>query len=77
VDKNRRNFLRIILVGGGTFIVGKILSPLFSKSFIKSLDNRLTPRNTNVQAFRVIEDKKVLSVYDDSGEEIFQIDKEA
>jgi len=34
------------------------------------------PNKTNLLGFRVTENKKGLSVYDSSGEEILQIDKE-
>jgi len=71
VDNNRRNFLKIILIGGGTFIAGKVLGPLFSNSLINP------PAKDKSSAFKIVEDKKVLSIYDNSGEEIFQIDKES
>ena len=69
VDKNRRNFLKLMLIGGGTLIVGKIFGPLFSR-----FSDDSSAKNDSA-AFRVIEDKKNLSVYDDSGKEVFQIDK--
>jgi len=82
VDINRRKFLKIILIGSGTFLVGKILEPLFSKSLFSdeplAKTNSLTKINGgDSHAFRVVEDKKSLSIYDNSGEEIFQIDKGA
>ncbi len=59
-------------------MVGKIIGPLFSKLFLDDISakNDSTPANDSV-SFRVVEDKKTFSVYDDSGEEIFQIDKGA
>ena len=65
-----------MLVGVGTFAAGKLLGPLFSKS----LNNQHTSPSPSSDKkdhsdFKVVEDKKVLSVYDSSGEEVFQIDK--
>lgn len=69
VDNNRRKFLKLILIGGGTFIAGKVLGPLFSKL----LEEQSTKNGST--AFQTIDDKTSFSVYDDSGEEILQIDK--
>jgi len=69
VDKNRRQFLKIILIGSGTLIAGKILGPLFSKS------SSILPSKSNSSAFKVLEDNQFLSIYDSSGEEVLQIDK--
>lgn len=74
MDKNRRKFLKIILIGVGTFFAGKILNPFFSKSLDNSSDKKALSKNKS-STFRVIENKKFLSIYDDSGEEVFQIDK--
>ena len=69
MDESRRKFLKIILIGSGTLVVGKIFDPLFSKF----LDNSST--KSEPQAFKVVENKKILSIYDTSGEEVLQIDK--
>jgi hypothetical protein len=71
MDKDRRKFLKIILIGSGTLLAGKVLGPLFSSL----LDDSSTKNDST--AFKVSEDEKNLSIYDSSGEEIFQIDKEA
>jgi len=74
VDKERRKFIKILLIGGTSFIVGKTLGPLFSKFFDSpSADNK----NDSSVAFKVVQDKKKFSIFDDSGEEIFQIDNGA
>lgn len=77
MDKNRRKFLKILLVGSGTLLVGKIFNPFFSKfsdnSFAKTDSSSKT--KTSLGDFEVVENEKKLSIYDDSGEEIFQIDK--
>jgi hypothetical protein len=70
VDKNRRQFLKIILIGSGTLIAGKILGPLFSGS-----PSMVSPRKDSSPAFKVLENEQFLSIYDASGEEVFQIDK--
>jgi len=75
VDNSRRKFLKIILIGSGIFLADKVFSPLsrlLDTSFTKTdVFSKISPRD-----FRIIENKKGLSVYDSSGEEIFQIDKE-
>ncbi len=77
MDKNRRKFLKILLIGGGTLLVGKIMGPLFSKSLDNSVS--ITPDSSDSKKdstpFKLAEDEKSLSVYDEAGEEIFQIDK--
>jgi hypothetical protein len=75
VDKNRRKFLKIILVGVGAFFVGKVLDPFFSKSTNNSSARKEAIKG-KAPVFRVVENNKLLSIYDDSGEEVFQIDKE-
>ncbi len=75
MDNNRRKFLKIILIGGGAFVVGKILNPLFSKFSDSPLAKSDLSIKHEASTFKVIEDKKSLSIYDASGEEIFQIDK--
>lgn len=79
MDTNRRKFLKIILVGSGTLAVGKVLSPALLKFFDgSSTKTDLLPKTkTSFGEFQVVENEKILSVYDDSGEEIFQIDKRA
>lgn len=77
MDKNRRTFLKIILIGSGTLIIGKIFGPLFSKSMDSPLLINEPPLKIKEPQFKVIEDQTILSVYDRYGEEIFQIDKEA
>ena len=78
IDKNRRKFLTVMLIGSGAFLVEKILTPLFSRF----LNSPPTPAKTGLLnktafgGFQVTENKKGLSVYDSSGEEILQIDKE-
>lgn len=82
MDKERRNFLKIILIGSGTLFAGRVLGPLFSKCMENPIV-RIAPREksspqpkTIASAFKIVENEKRLSIYDSSGEEIFQIDKE-
>lgn len=70
MDINRRKFIKILLIGGASFIVGKTLGPLYSKFF----DNTPVVKNDST-LFKIVENAKELSIFDSSGEEIFQIDK--
>ena len=78
IDKNRRKLLTVMLIGSGAFLVEKVLTPLFSRFLNDS--STLTKTNlsnkTDFGGFQVTENKKGLSIFDSSGEEIFQIDKE-
>lgn len=79
MDKNRRKFLKIIFIGSGALLMEKVLGPLFStflgNSFAKT--DSLNKTKTSFKDFQVVENKKNLSVYDSSGEEVLQIDKGA
>ena len=77
MDKNRRNFLKIILVGSGTLLAGKVLGPLSSKFLDGSFNKTDSSTKNDFRDFQIVENEKILSVYDNSGEEIFQIDNEA
>ncbi len=73
MDTKRRKFLKLLVVGSGTLLMGQVLSPLL----VKIVDTSSTKPKTRTtsKAFQVVEDKEVVSFYDSSGEEIFQIDK--
>lgn len=76
MDTNRRKFLKIILIGGGTFVLGRLLDPFLSK-LVEEGEKRVSipsPKPTS-SLFKIVEDEKFLSIYDDSGQEVFQIDK--
>lgn len=75
IDENRRKFLAVILIGSGTFLVEKVFGPLFSKFLSNSSVQTGLPNKTDLGSFKVVEDQKILSIHDDSGEEVFQIDK--
>ena len=79
MNEGRRKFLKVMLIGSGALLAEKILSPLFSFfSDDSSVKNKTdSSSKTGLKNFQVIDNKKFLSVYDNSGEEIFQIDKEA
>ena len=74
MDIGRRKFIKVLFIGGTSFIVGKTLGPLFSKFFNNSSNDDLKDSPT---AFKVIQDHTKLSIFDDTGEEIFQIDNGA
>ena len=69
VNKDRRNFLKILLVGGGVLVAGKVLGPVLSRIL------NGPSVETQFESFRAVENKKTLTIYDSTGEEIFQIDK--
>lgn len=72
MDKNRRNFLKFSLLGGGALLLGKILGPELMKVFSESSkSNKVTDFNN----FRIEENNKELVIYGKSGEAIFIIDK--
>lgn len=75
MDGNRRKFLKIILVGSGVFLAEKVLSPLFSRFLDDSSVKNNPSDKIDFKDFRVVEDKKGLSICNNSGEEILQIDK--
>lgn len=81
MNENRRKFLKVMFVGGGAFLAGKVLGPLFS-FFSEDQSNPNTKVKNNLKKttlgnFLITEDKKKLSIRDSSGVEIFQIDNEA
>jgi len=77
VNENRRKFIKLVLIGGGTILVGKVFSPLLLR-FLDSSSTKTQPTaKTNSGDFQVVENKNRFSIYDNSGEEIFQIDNEA
>lgn len=78
MNEDRRKFLKIVLIGSASLIVGKILGPLFSGSLNDPLAKKDPPKPVQKDSsspFRVVEDGSSLSIYDNSGEEVFQIDK--
>ena len=69
LNKNRRNFLKILLIGGGTVLAGKF----FGSGILDFLSGPETSKD--FETFKVTEDRKGLSIYDKNGEEILVIDK--
>ena len=70
LDHNRRNFLRLVLIGAGVLAVGKIFGPRLLEAFSS---NEVTVKN--FKDFTTEEkNKKELTVYDKTGEAIFVID---
>ncbi|OGY44225.1 MAG: hypothetical protein A3B89_03700 [Candidatus Buchananbacteria bacterium RIFCSPHIGHO2_02_FULL_40_13] len=68
VNKNRRNLLKFLLIGGGALLLGKFLSPKFLEFFSDA-----TTEN-NFVGFQVVQKGKELTIYDRTGEAIFIID---
>lgn len=77
INVNRRRFLTAMLVGGGAFLAERILSPLFSRFANDPSARRDLPDKPTTADFKIVQNKKGLSVYDGSGDEILQIDKGA
>lgn len=71
MDKNRRTLLKLALIGGGLFIVGKVLSPILSKF---STESEEKAEGGSVQNFTMVKNDKNISVLDEKGEQIFEID---
>jgi hypothetical protein len=70
MDKDRRNFLKISLLGGGALLLAKIFGSDFMNLFSREKETKLT----DFQGFKVSEDNKELVIYDKNGEAIFIID---
>jgi hypothetical protein len=71
MDKKRRNFLKILIIGGGVFIGGKIIGPRVLEYF--SAPPIVAEKDFG--NFKVSDDKKELIISDSQGEEILIIDK--
>jgi len=76
MNKSRRKFLKIILIGSGALWAEKVLGPLFLRFSGNSSTKTDSLKKTSFRDFKVIEDKKGLSFYDSSGKEVLQIDKD-
>lgn len=88
MDQNRRNFLKIILVGSGALLTERVLGPLyswfFSDSSAKNIAGVDSPETNSFDKiniasgnFRIVRNSDDLSIYDAAGEEIFRIDNDA
>lgn len=76
IDKNRRNFIKISLIGGGTLLVGKLLGPKVLDLFSSKSGVDIEDLRNNLNDFNINENKKELIISDKkSGEEILIIDK--
>lgn len=70
VDEGRRKFLKILALGGGVFVAGKVMSN-FVEYFASDPASTLYFKN-----FKITESKREIGVYDSSGDQILIIDKE-
>lgn len=83
MNEERRQFLKIILIGSASLIAGKVLGPVLSgllgDQFVGPKPERQKKNLTTTvaSAFKIVENQKMLTVFDSQGEEIFQIDKSA
>jgi len=70
MDQKRRKFLKVLLVGGGVLLVGKLFSSRVLSLF--SSDSKI---EKDFESFKVSEDKNGLIISDRNGHEIFIIDR--
>lgn len=79
VDQNRRKFLKIMFIGSGVLLTGKVLGSLYSwfssDSSAKNPAKTENEINNDSRGFRIVRNNDGLSIYDTAGEEILQIDK--
>lgn len=68
MDQNRRKFLKLVLFGGGSLIAGRVLGPFLS-AFGED------QKESQTSSFKIVEDEKILTIFDNSGVEVLQIDK--
>ncbi len=68
MNKNRRKFLKLVLIGSTAFVAGKVFGPFITKF-------SSTSQAKASSAFRVDEDDQSFLIYDDTGAEVLQIDK--
>jgi hypothetical protein len=71
VQKSRRNFLKLILLGSGGLLLGKFLG-----SGLLSLFTRQSKDFQVGDDFKVVEQKNKLIFYNKKGTKIFTIDQE-
>lgn len=70
MNKNRRNFVKILLIGGGALLVGKIFG-----SRVFDFLSRGPKTVRDFENFRISEDNKELVISNQNGEEVFIIEK--
>jgi len=71
MNTERRQFIRLLFLGGVTLAFGKLL-----RAFSDSVD--LGPKETTqFRNFKIVESRQELGVYGSDGEEILVIDKES
>lgn len=77
MNENRRKFLKTVLVGGGVVLAQKILGPVLHGLTSNPPAKANSSDKGDFANFKVVKGGKGLSIYDSSGEEIFQVDDEA
>lgn len=68
----RRNLLKLLVVGGGAFLVGKLSSPL-ADFFV---GNKMISMQ-DFQNFKFVETNRELKILDKTGSEILIVDKDS
>lgn len=72
VNKNRRNFLKVSLIGSGLFLLWKIFPFLKLENFGESDKKALRAGNK----FKIEEDEKNLAIFNAKGKKVFTIDQD-
>jgi len=72
INAYRRNLLKLLVVGGGAFVVGKFASP-----FINYLNGDTVINEQTFQNFKVVETGRNLKILDKEGAEIFIVEKDS
>ena len=81
MDQDRRKFLKIMFIGSGVLLAERVLGPLYSRFFSDSSAKNSAKTDsanqisTGAGSFRIVRNNDGLSIYDTTGEEIFQIDE--
>lgn len=74
MNQDRRTLFKFLLVGAGTFVLGKMFGPRFG---VFGGRRREILQEANFQNFRVVETKNELTFYGRKNEEILILDKDA
>lgn len=69
MESNRRNFLKFLLVGGGSFFVGRFVGSNFNHQEFQMEGGK------NIGDFKAMENKNEIIFYDPQGVEILILEK--
>lgn len=72
MNQDRRNFLKLLLVGGGFGLAGTFLGPTLLELAMGRREDTVDAKNFST--FNVVENNGELKIFSKSGEELFVID---